>query len=122
MDVCRTKVIGHEPMPDTIEVLGMVVARIDSVPAMRSGMELVTGLIVTMVRLGSMADLAGVATGDILCEVDGCPVADTAELEQILAEHDSRKPVGMLFRRVGAWRYLALPHDVDSLSPVHLTA
>ncbi|NVN92004.1 MAG: PDZ domain-containing protein [Desulfuromonadales bacterium] len=114
--------IGHmevrfDKKPSTIDFMGMVLTRINPVPALKSGMDSLTGLIVTTVRLGSMADMAGVASGDILCEVDGVPVTETQELEILLAQNDRQKPVGVLFRRVGGWRYLALPLD-DSFQTV----
>lgn len=102
--------------PDTPErearqlyLMGMVIGRLDTRSAAKSGMERQEGLMVKTVRLGSMADLAGVTSGDIICEVAGIPVLEPADLERLLAEHEPYRPVGMLFRRVGAWRYLALP-------------
>jgi len=115
MDACNHIEANLDNQSSTLDVLGMVVTRIDRLPAMRSGMDLAEGLIVKTVRLGSMADLAGVATGDIICEANGCPVMDICDLDKILVEHDPREPVRMLFRRVGAWRYLAFPHK-DSIS------
>jgi S1-C subfamily serine protease len=115
MEECNHIEVNLDNQPSTLDVLGMIVSRIDHLPAIRSGMDLVAGLIVRTVRLGSMADLAGVATGDIICEVDGCPVMDICELDKILVEHDPQAPVRMLFRRIGAWHYLAFSCE-DSIS------
>ena len=93
----------------TLDVLGMEVAEIDHVPALRSGMEMVAGLVVKMISWGGVADQAGVATGDIISEVNGIPVRTLSDLKISLAEHNGREPVRFLFRRVGTTRYLALP-------------
>jgi len=109
MEACHHIKLELDKQPSTLDVLGMIVTRIDRSSAIKSGMELVAGLIVMTVRLGSMADMAGVATGDIICEVNGCPVTDLFELKKLLIELKPQEPVRMLFRRVGAWRYLAFP-------------
>jgi hypothetical protein len=114
MEACNHIEVNLDNQSSTLDVLGMVITGIDRLPAMRSGMDLVAGLIVRTVRLGSMAELAGVETGDIICEVNGCMVMDIYELNTLLAEHDPKEPLRMLFRRVGAWRYLAFPCE-DSI-------
>jgi S1-C subfamily serine protease len=115
-DIHGCQAVNCNNQPSTLDVLGMVVTRIDRQSAMKSGMDLVTGLIVMTVRLGSLADKAWVATGDIICEVDGNPVTEICQMEKLLAAHDPREPVRMLFRRVGAWRYLAIPLDDSFLA------
>lgn len=92
-----------------LDVMGMAINRLDGASAAKSGMEQQAGLIVAAVRPGSMADLAGVASGDIVCEVAGIPVMEPAELERVLGEQEPRGPVSMLFRRVGGWRLLVMP-------------
>jgi len=109
IEACNHIKLELDNQPATLEVLGMIVTRIDRASAVRSGMELAMGLIVMTVRLGGMADMAGVATGDIICEVNGCPVTDLFELKKLLMELNPQEPIRMLFRRVGAWRYLAFP-------------
>jgi S1-C subfamily serine protease len=97
----------------TLNVLGMVITEIDHVPALRSGMEMVAGLIVKKVRWGGEADQAGVTTGDIISEVNGIPVITLNDLKITLAEHEGQEPIRFLFRRVGTTRYLALPFESD---------
>ena len=99
----------HTKQMPTMDILGMVVTEIGHVPALRSGMEMVAGLIVTMVRWGGLADKTGVATGDIISEVNGNPVRTLNDLKISLAEHNGREPIRFLFRRVGTTRYLAFP-------------
>jgi S1-C subfamily serine protease len=96
-------------MLPTLDVLGMEVIEIDHVPALRSGMEMLAGLVVKKVRWGGVADQSGVATGDIIAEVDGQAVRTINDLKNSLAVHEGREPLRFLFRRVGTTRYLALP-------------
>ena len=100
-------------IPKKFDVLGMAVTEIDQISAVRSGMEMAAGLIVMAVRWGGAADLAGVATGDIISEVDGKTVRTIKDLEGLLAAHESQAPFRLLFRRVSTWRYLAIPFDED---------
>lgn len=100
-------------MPAKFDVLGMAVTEIDQISALRSGMEMAAGLIVMAVRWGGAADLAGVATGDIISEVDGKGIRTIRELEDLLAAHEPQTPFRLLFRRVGTWRYLTIPFDED---------
>lgn len=97
-------------------LMDMVVAEIEDVPALRSGMELVSGIIVRSVRWGGVADQVGVAAGDVISEVNGIPVRTLNDLERILEAHTGDEPFRFLFRRVGAWRYLALPCDAPRLA------
>ncbi len=114
MKVCNHLETYLDSRTSTLDVMGMVVTRIDPFPAIISGMECAAGLIVMTVRFGSLADLAGISSGDIVCEIEGIPVRDILDLKNILSGHDPLKPLRMLFRRVGAWRYLALPLDEEA--------
>jgi len=102
--------------PAKFDVLGMAVTEIDPVSALQSGMETAAGLIVMAVRWGGSADLAGVATGDIISEVDGKAARTLGDLEDLLAAHEPQTPFRLLFRRVGTWRYLAIPFDEDGFA------
>jgi S1-C subfamily serine protease len=93
------------------DVLGMAVTEINHIAALRSGMEMTAGLIVMAVRWGGAADLAGVATGDIISEMDGKATRTLKDLEYLMAAHEPQAPFGILFRRVGTWRYLTIPFD-----------
>ncbi len=94
----------------SLDVLGMVISRINGFSAQRSGMETDQGLIVARVRLGSVADLTGIASGDIIAEVDGLPVRTFDDLEGSLVGRESRDPIRILFRRVSAWRFVTIPY------------
>lgn len=92
-----------------LDLFGMVVAEIDRLSAVRSGMETRDGLIVRAVTWGGPADRAGVAAGDLLCEADGTRVRRIRDLQECILLHQDNEQVGLLFRRVGSLRYLALP-------------
>jgi membrane-associated protease RseP (regulator of RpoE activity) len=88
----------------------MVIAQIDPLPARQSGMETVDGLIVTTVRLGSVADLSGITNGEIIAEVDGLPARTLGDLEGSLIGRTSREPIRILLRGVSAWRFVTIPY------------
>ncbi len=94
----------------SLDVLGMVISQIDGFSAQRSGMETDQGLIVATVRLGSVADLTGIASGDIIAEVDGLPARTFDDLAGSLVGRESREPIRILFRRVSAWRFVTIPY------------
>jgi S1-C subfamily serine protease len=106
----------HTKQISTLEVMGMVLTEIDHVPALLSGMGMVKGLIVTMVRWGGVADQSGVETGDIISEVNGQPVRTLNDLKYSLAVHKCREPIRFLFHRVGTTRCLALPCERGTLA------
>ena len=99
----------------TLDVFGMEVTEIDRGLALQSEMELVAGLYVKKVRWGGVAYQAGVATGDIISEVDGNPVRTLNDLKICLSAHEVMNPVGFLFRRVGEWRFMAFPFEGSHL-------
>jgi len=92
----------------SLDIMDMSITEIDQASAMSSGMEVVSGLIVKRVRWGGAADLAGVSSGDMISEVNGISVRKINDLKLILEAHTGEGPFRFLFRRVDAWRYLAL--------------
>jgi predicted metalloprotease with PDZ domain len=105
--LCKWK--KHTKQISTLDVMGMVLTEIDHTPALLSRMEMVKGLIVTMVRWGGVADQSGVEAGDIISEVNGQPVRTLNDLKNSLAVHECREPIRFLFHRVRTTRFLALP-------------
>lgn len=96
---------------NSLDIMGMVITEIDQIPAQLSGMETVVGLIVKTVRWGDIADRSGVRNGDVVSEVNGIPVRTVNDLRLVLESFNEVKPFRFLFRRIGEWRYLALPCD-----------
>jgi predicted metalloprotease with PDZ domain len=99
-----------------LDVMDMVITEIDNVPALGSGMEMVSGLVVKGIGWGGIADQAGVAAGDVISEVNGIHVRTLHDLALILEAHTGKDPFRFLFRRVGVWRYLALPGNAPRLA------
>ncbi len=105
----------REVKPLKLDVLGMAITEIDQLSALESGMEMSSGLIVMAVNHGCAAHLAGVENGDIIFEVDSKPIRTIEDLKNQLAAHEPQEPIGLLFRRIGAWRYMALPVEENCL-------
>jgi C-terminal processing protease CtpA/Prc len=110
MEACDHTDVVSDRRQASLDVLGMVIAQIDPLPARRSGMETVDGLIVTTVRLGSVADLSGITSGEIIAEVDGLPARTLGDLEGALIGRTSREPIRILLRGVRAWRFVTIPY------------
>lgn len=70
-----------------------------------------------IVRAGSLADQAGMKTGDILTEIDGTPVHNFKELRQVLGEKD--RPASIHFRYWTGTTYedVQLQHPVRESTP-----
>lgn len=101
---------------NSLDVMGMVVTEIDHIPALLSGMETVSGLIVKTVRWGGIADLADVRSGDVISAVNGIPVSTVNDLKLVLEAFNESKPFRFLLRRIGEWRYLALSCDTIEMT------
>lgn len=91
--------------------LGLIVTEVDDSYLAKRGVRQPRGIMVLGTRTGGIADLAGVAAGDIICEVDGTPVAALPEVEQRLELHPPTLPVRLLVRNGDYWRFLAIPLD-----------
>lgn len=113
MNIFNENGVDPYDQSSTLDIGGMVVTSIDNLSAVLTGMELVAGLIVKSVRFGSLAELAGIASGDIVCEIDGIPVTEILELKSVLSKHDPSSPAGILLRRVGGWCCSTLPLDEE---------
>ena len=67
----------------------------------------VSGVIITNVRDGSPAQLAGLQAGDLIVEADRSPVTDTSELERTLSK--DRTQVLLLVKRKGTSLFVVVP-------------
>ena len=93
-----------------LDVLGMVIRQAECSLESEWGVEPWSGLVVTAVRQASIADLTGIACGDIIAEVDGMPARSFDDLEGVLVRRESRDSVRILFRRDRAWRFVTIPY------------
>ncbi len=95
--------------------VGLSLAPMTPSLARRYGYRTTEGLLVTEVRNYSEADKAGVATGDIILEVNRKKVATVRELENILKKTPSGEEVILLIRREsdGQTQDLILPLKVS---------
>jgi serine protease Do len=66
------------------------------------------GVLVERVEDGSKAQIAGVAAGDVIVEVNRTPVASVGALQAALDKHPAGKPVLLLVNREGQSLYLAV--------------
>jgi serine protease Do len=66
------------------------------------------GVVVRGVRSGSPAESAGLRPGDVITEVDHQPVADAAQMQQVLDKHPKGAPVVVMLHRDGTSLYVAM--------------
>jgi serine protease Do len=66
------------------------------------------GVLVREVRDGSLAEAAGIRTGDIITEVDRRPVANTSDLNHAVERHAKGTPLLLLVQREGASLYVTV--------------
>jgi serine protease Do len=66
------------------------------------------GVLVERVEDGSKAEVAGVAAGDVIVEVNRTPVASVGALQAALDKHPAGKPVLLLVNREGQSLYLTV--------------
>ncbi|MGA1978962.1 MAG: DegQ family serine endoprotease [Sedimentisphaerales bacterium] len=82
--------------PETLEKLGLVVQNLNSDLAEQYGYEGLTGVIVTQVESGSIAELAGITPGALIMEVNKKPVENTKSFKQAI--EDAAKEDAVLLR------------------------
>lgn len=89
--------------------LGIAARSLTPALAQQLGVDQPRGVLVEDVEDGGRAQLAGLARGDIILEVDHQPVAGVDALQGALKRHPAGKPVLMLVHREGHSLYLAVP-------------
>jgi len=90
------------------EKLGFTVAELTPALASKLGVKTTTGIIVTEVKPGGLADDSGIAPGDIIKEVDGVAVAGDAAFEKAVAAHKKGDILRLLLQRGDTALYVAL--------------
>ena len=66
------------------------------------------GVVVTEVRPGSIAAMAGIETGSVILQVNREPVGSAADFQRAVKQSAADKRVLLLVRKGGMQRYVAL--------------
>lgn len=90
------------------DVLGLTVRELTKELAARMGLKESQGVVVAGVRRGSIADLGGFQSGDIIWEIGGKPVATVQDYERLIKGYRKGDVARFLLRRGDANYYLAL--------------
>ena len=93
------------------EKLGITVAPITPEMAAKMGIKETSGVVVTEVVPGSVAEEAGIAAGDVIKEVDGAEITTVAEFEKTLSSYKKGSVMRLLLQRGDAALYVALSID-----------
>lgn len=100
---------------ETLEKLGLVVQNLTDDLAERYGYEGLTGVIVTQVEPGSIAELAGITPGALIMEVNRKPVENTKSFKQAI--EDAAKEDAVLLRikqgQAAVFLVLKLPKEKE---------
>jgi serine protease Do len=90
------------------EKLGLTVAELDPALATKLGIKTTTGVAVTEVKPGGLAENSGIVPGDIIREVDGATIAGVADFEKSIAAHNKGEIIRLLLQRGDMALYVAL--------------
>ena len=91
--------------------LGMSVAELTSELAAKLGLGEARGVVVTDVKPGSMAEEAGIATGDIVREINGARISTVGEYEKAVAARKKGAVLRLLLKRGDSSLFVALKVD-----------
>ena len=92
----------------TMEDLGLTVQNLTDDLAERFGYEGLSGVIVTAVEAGSLAELSGISQGTLIMEVDRKPVKNTKEFREAIEESAKGGTVMLLIRDEGYTRFVVI--------------
>ena len=99
---------GEKRTAVLLSTLGMIVDEAGQERGAQSQDAPAAGVVVLDTLPGGTASRAGVATGDVILEVDGAPVTTCGDLNTALWLHDPYLPVRLHCRRQGVLRLLSL--------------
>ncbi len=69
------------------------------------------GLLVASIKLGGVADEAGIKEGDVVKDVDGNSIDGFVSFEKAMNDHNPSIPLRFLIFRGGSWIYITLQPD-----------
>lgn len=100
---------------ETLEKLGLVVQNLTSELAEQYNYQGLSGVVVTQVEPGSIADLAGITTGALIMEVNRKPVENTKNFKEAIEEAAKENAVLLRIKqgRSIAFVVLKLPKEKD---------
>jgi serine protease Do len=93
---------------EILQKLGFDVQDLTDDVARRLGYENLSGVVVSRVEPGSLADLAGIAPGTLIMEVDRKPIANTEEFEEAVGKAAGQDSVMLLLRDRNYTRFIVL--------------
>jgi serine protease Do len=101
--------------PETLEKLGLVVQNLTSDLAEQYNYQGLSGVVVTQVDPGSIADLAGITTGALIMEVNRKPVENTKSFKEAIEEAAKENAVLLRVKqgRAIVFVVLKLPKEKD---------
>jgi serine protease Do len=88
--------------------IGLTVAELTPALATKLGVKTTSGIVVTEVKPGGLAEGSGIAPGDIIKEVDGVATAGVADFEKAVAAHKKGDILRLLLQRGDTALYVAL--------------
>ncbi len=109
----QSKVAMSESGRSEVQVkLGLTVQNLTDDIAQRLGFEGMTGVVVTDVEQGSLAELAGITEGALIREVNREPVKNTRDFEKVLQETEDGTVLLYIYNgRFSQYIVLKLPKD-----------
>jgi len=97
--------IGKSQM---VEDLGLTVQNLTDDLAERLGYEGMSGVVVTQVEQGSLAELSGISQGTLIMEIDRKPVKNTKEFREAIEESAKGGTILLLIRDEGYTRFVVI--------------
>jgi serine protease Do len=92
----------------TMEDLGLTMQNLTDDLAERLGYEGLSGVVVTQVEAGSLAELSGISQGTLIMEVDRKPVKNTKEFSEAIEEAAKNGTILLLIRDEGYTRFAVI--------------
>jgi len=103
-----TKPLLAKAQPETLEQLGFFVQNLTPDLAERLGYEGQSGVVVTQVEPGSLADLAGISSGTLIIEVNREPVENTDQFNEAMEKAAEQGTVLLLIKDKRYTRFVVL--------------
>lgn len=93
------------------ENLGIKVADISAEDISKNEGKEAYGILVVSIKLGGVADEAGIKEGDVVKDVDGNSIDGLVSFEKAINGHNPSMPLRFLIFRGGSWIYITLQPD-----------